>query len=95
MKKAMLLSSAILFALGFGSAQVSAKGPHGMEQMRNAGPKPGYAMKIALKRACGTDAIRFCGGVLQDLPARQACMRQHTLQLSGGCRQARSAYGIQ
>jgi hypothetical protein len=93
MKHTILTPSTFVFILGLGSAQVSAGGPHQMEKLRNADPK-GSPMQMALRRACHPDALKYCADVLQSPPARQACMRQHMLQLSAACRQARSTYGI-
>ena len=49
---------------------------------------------IALRRACGSDAWKFCSGVIQNGPARAACMREHGPQLSASCQQARRILGI-
>ena len=42
----------------------------------------------ATRQACIGDAIKFCNSVIQDLHARQACMRAHRAELSDGCKAA-------
>jgi len=40
------------------------------------------------RAACRADAYRLCGAVIRDTDRRRACMRDHTAQLSQGCRAA-------
>jgi hypothetical protein len=54
----------------------------------------GNRAMMAVKQACTADAMRFCSAVIQDGPARYACMQQHNAQLSAGCRQARFSAGL-
>jgi hypothetical protein len=49
--------------------------------------RPGAA---AVRDACSGDIKRFCGAVVDDSPARRACMKTHHDQLSPDCKAARA-----
>src|SRR5690349_11691000 len=48
-------------------------------------PVSGYP---APRPACLNDAKKFCASVIQDEEARKRCMREHSSELSDGCRAA-------
>jgi hypothetical protein len=42
----------------------------------------------AVRAACHDDVRRLCAAVLWNAEARQACMREHSAELSAGCKAA-------
>jgi hypothetical protein len=60
----------------------------GLALIGSLAPEPAAAQTAAQKRACGSDAKKYCRSSLGDQQQLMACMKQNSSRLSARCRKA-------
>ncbi len=60
----------------------------GLALTASLAPEPAAAQTAAQKRACGSDAKKFCRSSMGDQQQLMACMKQNSSKLSARCRKA-------